>query len=176
MEILKRNEHPFSPWVTIVEKEILTPRTSQHEKYHFLAQAEYISILARTESGKIPVVKQFRPSIEVYTYEFPAGLAEKNETLEETCKRELLEEAGLMALKVHHLGTAYADTGRLQNRNHMFFVEASDPVQGFKIEAGISVQYLTLEEVHRFILEGLFDNQPHIGLLYLAQLKNFKIA
>ncbi len=45
-------------------------------------------------SGRYIVIKQFRPPIDAYILEFPAGLIDAEETPEETALRELKEETG----------------------------------------------------------------------------------
>jgi|YNPMSStandDraft_1061717.scaffolds.fasta_scaffold02651_6 ADP-ribose pyrophosphatase len=46
------------------------------------------------EKNEIILIKQFRIPFEDYFIEFPAGLIEENETIDEAVKRELLEETG----------------------------------------------------------------------------------
>ncbi len=45
-------------------------------------------------SGRILLIRQFRPPANAYVWEFPAGLIDPGETPEETAVRELREETG----------------------------------------------------------------------------------
>lgn len=49
---------------------------------------------------KTVFVRQFRPAINDYIYEFPAGLVDDGETIEQAAERELFEETGLKITKV----------------------------------------------------------------------------
>ena len=55
-------------------------------------------------SGKIPIVRQYRPALEGIRWELPAGLVEPGEDPAESCRRELLEETGLTARAIHASG------------------------------------------------------------------------
>lgn len=54
-----------------------------------------VAILALLKpSNRIIIVEQFRPPINSISWEFPAGLIEQNELIEEAALRELKEECG----------------------------------------------------------------------------------
>ena len=54
-----------------------------------------VAIIARLhDPERIVLVKQWRPPMDAFTLEFPAGLVEQNDTLEATALRELEEETG----------------------------------------------------------------------------------
>lgn len=168
VRVLSRNEERLSPWVRLVSKEVLLRPDGKPERYHALAQPDYIAILARTRSGLIPLIRQYRPAVEEYTLELPAGLVEDGEEPEETCRRELKEEAGLEAERIVRLGSCFADTGRLENRFHAFFVEASDPDSGFVPEPEMEVEFVNVKTLREHILRGLFQQQMHLGVLAQA--------
>ena len=50
-------------------------------------------------NGDIVLIKQFRPAINDYIYESPAGLIDPGETIEEALKREMFEETGLTVVE-----------------------------------------------------------------------------
>jgi ADP-ribose pyrophosphatase len=167
-KIITRREARLSPWVTLLTKGVEFCAEGRREVYHCLGQADYIGILARTKSGLIPLVRQFRPAVERHTWELPAGLVESGEEPIEACRRELEEETGLRANSIEPLGSCWADTGRLQNRMHSFFVLAEDPDPGFRPESGLEVQFVSPEILHQHILTGEFNHQLHLGVLALA--------
>ena len=164
----------ISPWVTIAEKEVLFSPKEEKQTYHSLILSDYISILARTPSGMIPVVRQFRPAIERYTWELPAGLSELGEKPETTAIRELKEEAGVETIAIKHIGTTFVDTGRLSNHVQMFYVECSEPISGYEVEKGIETKFIKPEELKQAIINSEFDNQIHIASLYMASLFGFQ--
>ena len=122
--IRSRRTTRVSPWVSIVAREVEFARGAKPQTYHAVEQADYIAIVALTRSRKIPIVRQYRPALEAFSWELPAGLVDAGEDPIDCCRRELVEETGLTARKIHALGATFPCTGRLNNRIHSFFVEA----------------------------------------------------
>jgi len=56
-----------------------------------------VGIVPVTDSGEIILIRQFRPPINGYVVELPAGLCDMGEALEDAAKRELIEETGYSA-------------------------------------------------------------------------------
>jgi len=129
--------------------------------------------VARTPSGHFPIVRQFRPAVESFTWELPAGLAEPGEDFAEGCRRELFEETCFPTRAIHALGTASPCSGRLSNRIHSFFIETGERAVDVEPEAGITVRLVTADELVGMIKTGEFVSQLHLGALLLAELKSF---
>lgn len=164
----------ISPWITIAEKEVLFCPEDEKQTYHSLILSDYVSVLARTPSGMIPVVRQFRPAVEQYTWELPAGLVNFGEKPETAAKRELEEEARVKTNDIKHMGTTFVDTGRLNNRVYMFYVECSEPIPEYQEEKGIEIKFIKPEELKQAIITSEFDHQIHIASLFMATLHGFK--
>lgn len=160
----------LSPWTTLIEREVEFVPNSAAATYHAIGQSDYIAIVAVTPDHRIPIVRQFRPALETFTWELPAGLVEPSEAPAVTCRRELLEETGFPARTVIPLGTAAPCTGRLSNRIHSFFVETGDCVSAFVPEVGLTVKLVTPPELVQLIATGEFSSQLHLGALLLAQM------
>jgi 8-oxo-dGTP pyrophosphatase MutT (NUDIX family) len=171
-KICARRTTPVSPWVAVIEREVEFSPGVAPELYHAVGQADYLAIVAVTPARKIPIVRQFRPAVEAFTWELPAGLVE-NEEPAETCRRELLEETGLPALSVTLMGVTSPCTGRLSNRVYSYFVEAGDPIDAFVAEPGLSVKMVDAAELAALIKSGNFASQLHLGALMLAELHSF---
>jgi ADP-ribose pyrophosphatase len=172
-KIKSRHTVTLSPWVDLVAREIEFAPGGPSEVYHAVQQQDYLAIVARTPSGHFPIVRQFRPALESFTWELPAGLAEPNEDPAEACRRELLEETGYPTRAIYPLGTAAPCSGRLSNRIHSFFLETGERVDDFVPEPGISARLVTASELADMIRSGEFVSQLHLGALLLAELRSF---
>ena len=62
-----------------------------------------VGIVPVTDDKEVLLIRQFRPPVKGYVIEFPAGLSEKEDELEEAARRELLEETGYSAEKMIYL-------------------------------------------------------------------------
>jgi ADP-ribose pyrophosphatase len=171
-KIVSRRATKVSPWMEIIERTVEFAAGAAPELYHAVGQLDYISVVARTPDGRIPIVRQYRPALEGFTWELPAGLVDRGETPEACCRRELMEETGLTAKAVHALGTYAPCTARLSNRIHSFFVEAAEGTVK-PVEAGIEVRLVTPAELAALTLKGEFVLQLHVGALLLAGLRGF---
>lgn len=174
--IISRSETSVSPWVRVVEHTVEIDAQRPAEAFHSLAQADYVSVLARRASGHIPIVSQFRPAIGDVTWELPGGLLDAGESPEACCRRELREETGAIAARVISLGSFFPDTGRLENLAWLFAAEISDVDSEFVGEPGVEVAWVTPAELRAQILSGRFRHLLHIGALAAAKLHGFDVG
>ena len=86
--VIRRSLTVLSPWVSIMARTV-DFGNGKIELYHAIDQADYIAILAVTPDFRIPIVRQYRPALERFTYELPAGMVDPGEAPAETCAREL---------------------------------------------------------------------------------------
>lgn len=172
--IIKSSRWKLSQWVTLVTAEVERVPGHAPEVYHSVALADYVTIVAHTPDVRIPIVKQFRPAIGRWTWELPAGTIEPGELPQAACRRELHEETGLQAEEVVDLGAHFVDTGRLTNRQHVFYVRTG-PVRRLAAEPGMDVRLVTAQELRRLILTGEFTPQLHLAPFVLASLHGFDL-
>jgi len=169
-KIKGRRDITISPWMTVIERAVEFTPGAAPELYHAVGQQDYIAIVARTPDGLIPIVRQYRPAVERFTWELPAGLVDRGEDPAETCRRELLEETGLAAEAVHALGSMAPCTARLSNTVHSFFVHTGPRPQNAPVEEGIEVRFATPAEIAGLTQGGEFVLQLHLGAILLAGL------
>ena len=71
----------------------------------------------------VVMMRQFRPALNKYIYELPAGTLDPNEALAVCARRELLEETGLKTRKLTRLGSIYPVPGYSTEVIHIFKAE-----------------------------------------------------
>ena len=74
-------------------------------------------------AGKIILLKQFRPVINSYIYELPAGTLEKNEKAIACARREIVEETGYSTARITRLGAIYPVPGYSTEKITIFKAE-----------------------------------------------------
>src|SRR5258708_34126721 len=164
-KIKSRQRMKISPWVDLIAREVELSPEERAEVYHSVGQLDYLAIVALTPDGRLPIVRQYRPALEAFTWELPAGLAERGEDPAEGCQRELLEETGYPTRAIYSLGTAAACTGRLSNRIHSYFLQTGERVEGFTPEKGLAVELVSPSQLVSMINSGEFIQQMHMGAL-----------
>jgi ADP-ribose pyrophosphatase len=157
----------------VIAREVEFSEGQPVETYHAVGQQDYIVVVAWTPEGRIPIVRQYRPALEAFAWELPAGLVDRGEQPAECARRELQEETGYPAREMYPLGAAFPCTGRLSNSVHSFYVRTGDQIADFLPEPGIAVATITPAELVALITAGEFTQQVHLGTLLLAELRGF---
>jgi ADP-ribose pyrophosphatase len=70
-----------------------------------------VVIVPFLSSGKVLILRQFRPALDKYLYELPAGTIEGQETPFSCARREIVEETGYLAARLMRLGFIYPVPG-----------------------------------------------------------------
>jgi 8-oxo-dGTP pyrophosphatase MutT (NUDIX family) len=70
-----------------------------------------VAIVPLTDDKEVLLTRQFRPPVNGYVIEFPAGLNEKGDSLEGAARRELLEETGYSAKEMIYIGEGPLSSG-----------------------------------------------------------------
>lgn len=162
---------PVSPWLEVIARDVQFFPGSAAETYYAVTQQHYLCALAVTLEGRILLVRQYRPAIERFSLELPAGLLEKNEEPAEAMTRELLEETGYSTRSITLIGKTATCASRIDNTMYSFFIEAGERVHDFVEEPGVAVSSASPVELRASILSGEFAEQTHLGVITLAICK-----
>jgi len=79
-----------------------------------------------TGKNRLVIIKEFRVPLGEYQYGFPAGLVDKDETIEQASARELKEETGLDLVKVlKHSPPVYSSSGMTDESVSMVYAQCT---------------------------------------------------
>jgi len=166
--ILARRTHPFSPWLQIDEIDVRMPGSDQVETYHGVRHADAVSVLAMTSAGRFLLVRQYRPVIDAWTWELPAGAVDDGETPAEAGARELNEETGFRVERMIPLGATYEDPPRRTNKMFSFFAVA-EPTPDHP-ERGMRSKLVSGEALRDLAASGGLAVPSQVALVWRAGL------
>jgi 8-oxo-dGTP pyrophosphatase MutT (NUDIX family) len=96
-----------NPWIGVREDQVLRPdgHPGIYGVVHYKNKA--IGVLPVDDDGHIWLVGQYRYPVDLYSWEIPEGGGPEGEAPEETARRELREETGLVAGTLELLGRSH---------------------------------------------------------------------
>jgi len=160
-----------SPYVTVVEKAVDFGGRRGVETFWAVRTGRYAAVVAITEDGRIPLVRQFRPAVETRVLELPSGAVDPHEDPETAARRELLEETGCEAGELTLLGKLHVDSGRLETQQWAFFAPDVRVVNEHPTgEEELELSFVTPAELKAAIGRGEFNLSVHLGMVALATL------
>lgn len=135
-----------------------------------LRNQQVVAVVPVHHDGTVTLVSQYRAAIDSELLELPAGLCDVvGEEPEVTAGRELLEETGLTATRLHPLAGWWANAGFSDQYVRLYL--ATGLVEGDAAPEGPEEEAMTrhrfpLADVHEAIADGrIADAKTLIGLL-----------
>ena len=99
-------------------------------------------------SGRLVLVRQYRPPVDQLTIEFPAGLVNPGESPEETAVRELREETGYHGKVMRLFPAVYSSPGLTSEATCLALMEADESSQG-----ELRTQFDESEDIETLLVE-----------------------
>lgn len=163
-----------NPWMKVREDKIVHPN-GEEGIYSVVDIAPGIFAVALTDKNEIYMIKQLRYTTGIDSWELPGGGHKEGDKYEETARRELLEEAGLVAEEWYHVGRCQPLNGSASQIDQVFVAKRLKKAKAkYQKEEGISnVKKFAIPKVLKMIKSGeISDGQAiaHItmALLYLG--------
>lgn len=118
------------------------------------------------------LIRQWRFPTNKPLWEFSAGLIDGNETPRQAARRELEEETGWRAKKLHYAGFGYTSPGLTNQKFHIYIAEnleqGQQRLEGS--EADMVVKRITLGKVKRMIKRGEIADAASIVAFHHLEL------
>lgn len=136
-----------------------------------------VAAIVRDGEGKVALVKQYRPCVNEYLYEIPAGLLDKDLSLEETLIQELEEECEINRANIVHIsenpvnyyilcGSSNAEMNILMVQLNS--IEQSREVSDLDVE---KVEWVSLEDFRKLVDTGLIrDAKTLMAYFHLREI------
>jgi 8-oxo-dGDP phosphatase len=165
-------------WVMALRRDTL--HAPGHEETFVRLVLEHpgaVIVLAVDDRGRAFCLWQYRHPAGRRFVELPAGLLDaEGEGPEETARRELGEEAGLVAEEWTYLGTTWSSPGIIAEQMHFFLARGLRPAQDPSFqprheEADMTSDWVPVDDLLDAVLDGRVTDGPLVQALLLARTK-----
>src|SRR3989339_1219069 len=159
-----------NPWYELVQDDVLMP-SGQQGKYTYVNRDDAAVIIPMTDNGEVYIIKQYRYPLQEFTWEFPGGCKSlHSENIEETAKRELLEEVGLLANKWDFLGELFYAGGTSNQRAKVFLARGLEKQNAAPdLTEFISFRTIPLEELEKMVENNEIKESAVAAAFYLLK-------
>jgi len=159
-----------NPWIGVTEHQIRKPRGGEgiYGVVHFKNRAVGV---VPYERGQIWLVGQWRFPLSRYSWEIPEGGAPFAENVEACARRELEEEAGLVAGRLRPLLTMHLSNSVSDEVAHVFV--ATELTRGLAAPEDteeLALRKLPLEEAYREVLAGEITDSISVAAIFRLML------
>ena len=168
--------HEWAVW-SLVQGKFLDPNGEEFVRTFVRSPGAVgvVALVGEKGSREVVLVRQYRPPLGVTTLEIPAGMRDlEGENPEVTARRELEEEAGLVAGSLLNLGRHTSAPGISNSSVDLFLATelvATKTDRHGPEEQFMTIEYIAFERCIEMIKNGeIQDGKTMIGLLLVAQL------
>ena len=153
------------------DEDTLVAKTGDHSK------ANAVMMIPMFENDDLVLIKQFRPAINDYIYEFPAGLVDENESAEDAIKRELFEETGLNITDCSRIvKPSYTSVGMSDESLAIYLckVEGEISTEHKEENEDIEVIIVKMDDAKKFIEENNVAIKASLAMSFLYVINKMR--
>jgi 8-oxo-dGTP pyrophosphatase MutT (NUDIX family) len=108
-------------WITVWKESLQLPNGTLIPEYYFVQKPDFVIIVPLTDSGKVIMLRQWRPIPNDYIYNLPMGFIEPTDRSPKSAAiRELKEEVNCESKQWINLGTYWRAPSFLTTKAHFF--------------------------------------------------------
>lgn len=104
------------PRLSLVEDTVVLPSGKQTEWLRFQDRQDFVLVICVDPSKRILLSRQYCHPVGRVVHEFPGGLIDEGESIEEAARRELMEEVGWYAHRLDEIGAFLVNVRRSSER------------------------------------------------------------
>jgi ADP-ribose pyrophosphatase len=147
------------PYCQIVEDTVILPSGEQAAWWRFAAERELVCAICLDQHQRVLIAYQYNNGAQRVVDEFPGGGVEADESLIDAARRELLEETGILAQRLHAIGSFLNNSRYSSGRIHVFLAtELEELPQPNNTEEWVAYEWLPIPEVERRIASGALED------------------
>lgn len=163
-----------TPWFSLQKIHLRT--TNPHLTPYFrLKNSHGVCVFAITEKKELILVRQFRPAINKWTYEVPAGGVEKFQTPLEAAKQELWEETGFVASSWKSLGSGRVMMDRAYGRLYGWLALGARMQGASKPTSRALIKKIKTKSFFAWVKNKRFEQVDGLGFLLIGLVRYPKI-
>lgn len=168
-ERLKSSEEIYKGRVFTVKKDVVELPGGEEATREVVLHKGGVGVIAITDDGKIPMVRQYRKGIEMVSLEIPAGKLEMGENPKDCGKRELLEETGYKAKEFNLLSRFSVTPAYCSEIIYVYIAKGLIKAeQNLDEDEYLNVEFYTLDELYKMVLDGeIIDSKTIIAIMML---------
>lgn len=152
--------------ISLYKQKIPLPE-GKHTFYDMVAHPGGSVMAAIDQHSRLCLITQPRAAVGYDVWEFPAGCIDPNEPPLETAKRELEEEAGVMADEWFDLGKICTAPGYCNEFLYLYAARGlTHTSTNFDAEEQIESHWLSIEDVDSKVQSGEIHDAKTLSLLY----------
>lgn len=136
-----------------------------------------VAIVPVTGAHEVLLIRQFRPPVNRHVIEFPAGLNDKGDTIEEAARRELLEETGYYAGRMIFLTEGPLSSGASGEILSVYLAQDLEFRGAVKRDETEDIEVIKIpidtvfDHLYAFRSQGDYVDLKILGLIELAKKK-----
>jgi ADP-ribose pyrophosphatase len=141
----------------------------QHSELEIIHHPGGVAVVAIDNQDRLCLLHQYRHAVGSWLWEIPAGKLEPDEGHGVTAKRELQEEAGVVAKDWYYLGKTISSPGVFTEVIHLYLARELHSVEQ-QLEHGevLEVHWLPMTDIMNMVRTGdIVDAKSLVALFHL---------
>jgi 8-oxo-dGTP pyrophosphatase MutT (NUDIX family) len=154
------------PWCRLTEDSVVLPSGKHIKWWRFTEATDFVCVLCLNDKNQVLIAYQYNHPPRCTVDELPGGGQESDDaSIEETARRELMEEIGLYAHTIQTIGSFLPNNRRSASRCHVCLASNLEQRNSSPEDTETIVhEWVNTSEINALIQEGRIKN----GILLAA--------